>query len=159
MSIFPDADLLELFTKYKVYPYDLEKLFAAMCDRYQENTEKDIYVLRKYYSVVDCLNYRGCYVELYFPEIILFIPIQHVYACIFGQFQFTYEYINLPIRLFNITQLKKFNRNIAIAFIEDLCNYAIKMENESIMITGGLNCDKNERIQVFFELQKLKDIC
>lgn len=129
MSVIPDDDLIELYNRHKIYPYDLEKLLSTMY--YADDMNSDTHILRKYYSFLDCLNFRPThYTVYYFPEFIIFVPIQHMYGCLFEQFQLLLGY-NYTARFSDIENLYRFSRILAIQLAENLYNYHIKMINEN----------------------------
>lgn len=91
MSVIPDSDLIELYNRYNIYPYDLNRLLTSLYYKFNQIVDlQDILVIKKYYSAIDV--YEQFYSKVkntssnfnvvllhYFPEIMMFLETWCVY--------------------------------------------------------------------------------
>lgn len=76
MSVIPGQDLIDLYSKYEVYPYNIRKLLNRMRPFFGNEFHRQMLIITKYYSYVDFMKWKKIDIwgtlKFYFPEALAF---------------------------------------------------------------------------------------
>lgn len=86
MSIIPGQDLIDLYSHYNIYPYDVYQLIQRLCNDNSLKIHEYMLIIKKYYSYTDFMKdgkfvIYNCF-KCYFPEVLTLYSDEELYDAV-----------------------------------------------------------------------------